>query len=88
MKQLYRCCTNFAADIGKMHAPCRFVVLAEEIIALIWHRYPALVWINCAEGEVLCSSLAFGQHIKKCGFPEVDMVIMLGHSHTTHFTNI
>lgn len=57
------------------------MVLAEEIVALIWHRHPALIWINSAEWEVLRSSLAFGQHIKKCGFPEVDRVIDASFSH-------
>lgn len=56
------------------HTPGWFVVLAEEIKALIWHRYPALIWVNGAEWEVLCSSLAFGQHIEKGGFPVMDRV--------------
>lgn len=71
-----------------MPRPCWFVVLAQEIKALIWHRYPALIWINCTEWEVLCSSLAFGQHIEKCGFPVVNMERSISktlvHSHNTH----
>lgn len=45
------------------------MVLAEEVVALIGHRDPALIWVDCAEWEVLCSSLAFGQHIEEGGFP-------------------
>lgn len=76
------CSVRFPADIVMIHTPCRLVVLAEEVIALIWHRYPAFIWVNCAEWEVLCSSLAFGQHIKKCGFSEVDRYI--SNLFTTH----
>lgn len=75
MREISGCSIHFPADIVKMHTPCRLVVLAEEVIALIWHRYPAFVWVNCAEWEVLCSSLAFGQHIKKRGFSGVDNYI-------------
>lgn len=45
------------------------MILAEKIISLIRYRYPALIWVNSAEWEVLCSRLAFGQHVEKCGFP-------------------
>lgn len=64
------------------------MVLAEEIIALIRHRYPALIWINCAEWEVFCSSLTFGQHIKKCGFPEGHRVISAGSFTHNTLTNM
>lgn len=70
MGQLSGCSIHFPAL--KMHTPCRLVVVAEEVITLIWHGYPAFIWINCAEWEVLCSSLAFSQHIEKCRFSEVD----------------
>lgn len=75
MRQMSGCSVHFPADIVMTHTPCGLVVLAEELIALIWHRHPAFIWINRAEWEVLCSSLAFGQHIKKCGFSEVDKYI-------------
>lgn len=55
----------------KKHTPGWFVVLAEEIKALIGNRHPALIWLNCTEWKVLCSSLAFSQHIEKGGFPAV-----------------
>ena len=51
------------------HTPEWFVVLAEEVVALIRNRYSALVWVNRAEWEVFCRRLAFGQHIEKGGFP-------------------
>lgn len=83
MRQMSGCSIHFPADIVTMHKPCRLMVLAEEVIALIWNRYPAFIWIDCAEREVLCSSLAFGQHIKKCGFSEVDN--FMSTLFTTHF---
>lgn len=69
------------------------MVLAEEIKALIRDRYPALIWVNCAEWEVLCSSLAFGQHIEKGGFPAVDRVRSVSAAESnicscTHTTNV
>lgn len=45
------------------------MVLAQVVKALIRNWHPALIRVNGAEGEVICSSLAFGQHIKKCRFP-------------------
>lgn len=60
--------------VRRQNTPGWFVVLAEEIKALIWDRHPALIWVDRAEGEVLCSSLTFGQHIEKGGFPAVDRV--------------
>lgn len=68
--EIHGCWTNSCQDTT--HTPDWFVVLAEEIKALIGNRYPAFIWVNCAEWEVLCSSLAFGQHIEKGGFPAVD----------------
>ena len=56
------------------HTPGWFMVLAEVIEALIGDWYPALIRVNRAEREVLCSSLAFGQNIEKGGFPAVDRV--------------
>ena len=50
------------------------MVLTEEIKALIRDRYSALIWVDCAEWEVLCSCLAFGQHIEKGGFPTMKRV--------------
>lgn len=66
--------TGLQVDTVMMHTPGWFVVLAEEIEALVWHWHPALIWVNCAEREVLRSSLALGQHVKKGGFPVVDRV--------------
>lgn len=50
------------------------MVLAEEIKTLIRDRYSVLIWVDCAEWEVLCSCLAFGQHIEKGGFPAIKTV--------------
>lgn len=66
------------------HTPDWFVVLAEEIIALIGNWYPALIWVNRAEWEVLRSSLAFGQHIEKGGFPAAGSQESVNRSTITH----
>lgn len=48
--------------------------LAEIVIAFIRNGHPALIWINSAEGEILCSSLAFGQHVEEGGLPVVENI--------------
>ena len=68
--EIHGCWTQF--NQLTEHTPKWFVVLAEEVIALIWNRHPALIWVDCAEREVLCSSQAFGQHVEKGGLPEDD----------------
>lgn len=65
---------NTATSMTSLHSPGWFVVLAEEVKAIIRDRYPALVWVNSAEWEVFCSSLTFGEHIEKRGFPVMDKV--------------
>lgn len=50
------------------------MVLAQKVKTFIWDRYSALIWINRAEWEVLCSSLAFCQHVEKGGFPAVKRI--------------
>lgn len=65
-------CLTADRDIHSLHSPGWFVVLAEEVKTIIGNRYPALVWVNSAEREVFCSSLTFGEHIEKCGFPVMD----------------
>lgn len=65
---------NTATRMSLLCSPGWFVVLAEEVKAVIGDRYPALVWVNGAEWEVFCSSLTFGEHIKKCGFSVTDKV--------------
>lgn len=58
-----------ATILYSYNTPGWFVVLAQVIKALIGNWHPALIWINGAEWEIICSSLAFGEHIKKCRFP-------------------
>jgi len=54
------------------HTPGWLMVLAEEFKALIRNRHPTLIWIDCAEREVFCSCLAFGQHIEEGRFPAME----------------
>lgn len=50
--------------------PGRFVESAEEIIALVWNGHSAFIWVNGAEGEIFCRSLALCQHVEKRRLPE------------------
>lgn len=75
-----------ATGMSSLHLPGWLVVMAEEVKAIIRDRYPALVWVNSAEWEVFCSSLAFGEHVEKCGFPvmRVEHVNSCSVSQITH----
>lgn len=63
------------------------MVLAEEIKAFIRDRYSALIWINCAEREVFGSSLAFGQHVEKSGFPAATRIRRVSNSDDNNNTS-
>lgn len=61
--------TQTDRDTSSPHSPGWFVVLAQEVKAIVGHWDPTLVGVNSAEGEVFCSSLTFGEHVEKRGFP-------------------
>ena len=41
------------------------MVFAEEVVASVWHRHPALVGVDGAEGEVLGGRLRLGEHVEE-----------------------
>lgn len=45
--------------------PGWFMVLAEEVKALIWNGHTALVWVNGAKGKILSRCLTLCQNIEE-----------------------
>lgn len=41
------------------------MVFAEEVVAGVWHRHPALVGVNGAEGKIFGGRLRLGEHVEE-----------------------